>query len=104
MNQPTPDQGWQELKDHIENFLEHVNRVEKEKAILSLNESKPRNPRRAIELGPIIYRPVAPQGGSADREAERPVGAGWKSDDGIAYAAARPGTSDSPDRAVDAKR
>jgi len=103
MNQSTPDQGWQELKDHIENFLEHVNRVEKEKAILNLNESKPRNPRRAIEHGTIIYRPVAPHGGLADREAERPVEGGWKSDDGIAYAAARPGTLDSPDRAVDAK-
>ena len=76
MNQPTPDQGWQELKDHIENFLEHVNRVEKEKAILSRNESKPRNPRRAIEHGPIIYRPVAPRGGSADREVEKPVSGG----------------------------
>jgi len=104
MNQMTPDQGWQELKDHIENFLEHVHRVEKEKAILSRNASKHRSPRRAIEYGPVIYRPVAPQGGSADREAERPVGDGWRSDDGVGYAAARPGTSDSPDRAVDAKR
>ena len=35
MNQQTPDQGWQQLREIIDGLFEHVLRKEKENAILS---------------------------------------------------------------------
>ena len=35
MNQQTPEQGWQQLREIIDGFFEHVLRKERENAILS---------------------------------------------------------------------
>ncbi|MCE5262524.1 MAG: hypothetical protein LLG97_03200 [Deltaproteobacteria bacterium] len=40
MDRQTPEQGWQELQAHIEGFFDQVQRVEREKALLSRQEEK----------------------------------------------------------------
>jgi hypothetical protein len=40
MNQQTTDQGWQQLHEIIDGFVDHVFRMEKENALINVNRGE----------------------------------------------------------------